>query len=184
MANKTNPPTYLSRRPSIRAARISIFTALTVVGSLLKIPSPVGSLAFDSAPGFFAALFFGPFEGALVSGLGHLATAVVSGFPLGILHLPIAIGMALAGAAIGFLNKLSKTWGFVPALLVGVVINTVLVFPLVPWLPVVLGATTVADINIGWAIAVGFVPFLVIAATLNAVVAGLVYVGIRGKLKT
>ncbi len=184
MQNKPTSSIYFSKRPSIRAARISIFTALTVVGSLLKIPSPVGSLAFDSAPGFFAALLFGPTEGALVSGLGHLATAVVSGFPLGILHLPIALGMALAGAAIGFINKFSKKWGFAPALLIGVIINTILVFPLVPWLPVVLGASTVADVAIGWVIAVGFVPFLAVAATLNALVAGLVYVGIRGKLKT
>ncbi len=166
---------FLKTSPTWRIARMAIFTALSVVGSFLKIPSPVGSLAFDSAPGFFVALFFGPLEGALVCGLGHLATAFVSGFPLGVLHVPIALGMALAGAAIGLLKKLNKSWGFLPALAVGVVINTVLVFPLVPWLA--------ADVNVGWAIAIGYTPFLLVAAILNAVVAGLVYVGIRGKMK-
>ena len=172
----TPKPVMLRTSPTVRTARLAIFTALSAAGSLIKIPSPVGSLAFDSAPGFLIALLFGPIEGALVSGLGHIATAVVSGFPLGILHIPIAIGMALAGATIGLLNKLNKTWGVAPALVAGVVINTVLVFPLVPWLG--------PDMDTGWVIAVGFVPFLAIAATLNAVVAGLVYVGIRGTLRT
>ena len=158
-----------------RTARLAIFTALSAVGSLIKIPSPVGSLAFDSSPGFFVALFFGPAEGALVCGLGHLATAAVSGFPLGYLHLPIALGMALAGAAIGLVNRLNKQWGFLPALIIGVFINTVMVFPLVPWLA--------AEISIGWIIATSYAPFLLVAATLNAVVAGLVYVGLRGKLR-
>jgi riboflavin transporter len=175
-SQNSKTPIILRTSPTMRTARLSIFTALSAAGSLIKIPSPVGSLAFDSAPGFLIALLFGPIEGALVAGLGHLATAVVSGFPLGILHLPIALGMALAGAAIGLLNKLNKTWGFTPALIAGVIINIVLVFPLFPWLG--------PGGDIGWTIAVGFTPFLALAATLNAVLAGLVYVGIRGKLKT
>ena len=175
-----NETPLLKTSPTWRTARLAIFTALSAVGSLLKIPSPNGSLAFDSAPGFFAALLFGPLEGSLVCGLGHMATAAVSGFPLGLLHLPIALGMALAGACIGLVNKI-KTWRFLqrwtllPALFIGVFINTVLVFPLVPWLA--------ADINVGWAIALSYAPFLLAAATLNAVVTGLVYVGVRGKLK-
>jgi uncharacterized membrane protein len=164
----------LEKSPTWRTARLAIFTALSVVGSLIKIPSPIGSLAFDSAPGFFVALFFGPLEGGLVCGIGHLATAAASGFPLGILHLPIALGMALAGAAIALVNRLSKKWALPPALAVGVVINTVLVFPLAPWLS--------TDINIGWMIAVSYAPFLFVAATLNAIVTGIVYIAIRGKL--
>ncbi len=161
---------------TVRTARLAIFTALSVVGSLIQIPSPVGSLAFDSAPGFFAALFFGPVEGALVCGMGHLATAAVSGFPLGVLHIPIALGMSLAGAAIGLISRLNKRWGFVPALVTGVIINTILVFPLVPWLA--------ADVNAGLVVALAYAPFLVVAATLNAVVTAIVFAATRGKLKT
>jgi uncharacterized membrane protein len=164
----------IEKSPTWRTARLAIFTALSVVGSLIKIPSPIGSLAFDSAPGFFVALFFGPLEGGLVCGLGHLATAAVSGFPLGILHLPIAFGMALAGVAIALVNTLSKKWALLPALVIGVVINTVLVFPLAPWLS--------TDISIGWIIATSYAPFLFVAATLNAIVYGVVYVAVRGKL--
>ena len=108
---ETKTASILKTSPAIRTARLAIFSALSVVGSLIKIPSPVGSLAFDSFPGFFVALLFGPAEGALVSGLGHIATAATSGFPLGILHIPIAIGMALAAAAIGLLNKMHKSLG-------------------------------------------------------------------------
>jgi len=165
------PPYIMSNSPSMRIARIAIFTALCAVGSLIKIPSPVGSLAFDSAAGFFAALYFGVFEGAMVSGIGHMATAVVSGFPLGYLHLPIALGMALAGGSVGFINKANKTWGFIPALTVGVIINTAFTFVVVP------------DPNYGLSIALAFIPFVFAAAVLNVVVAGLSYVGLRGKLR-
>ena len=169
---KTN---ILRTTPAWRTARLSMFTALSAVGSLIKIPSPIGSLALDSSPGFLAALFFGPLEGAVVCGLGHLATATISGFPLGYLHIPIALGMALAGATIGLLNKLNKNWGFLPALVMAVIINTVLVFPLAPLLA--------EDISVGWIIAVSYAPFLLAVASLNAVVAGATYVGIRGKMR-
>jgi uncharacterized membrane protein len=165
----------MSKSTSWRGARLAIFTALSAVGSLIKIPSPIGSVAFDSAPGFFVALFSGPLEGAAVCGIGHLATATVSGFPLGYLHIPIAFGMALAGAAVGFMNKLNRQLGFIPAIITGVAINTLMVFPMAPLLD--------ADANVGWLIAVGFAPFLLLGATLNVAVAVLAYIGVRGKLQ-
>ncbi len=170
--NKNRIPAYIiSTRPSIRAARIAIFSALAVVGSYIKPGLIIPSLSFDSFSGFFVALYFGAAEGALVSGLGHVATAIVSGFPLGWLHIPIGITMALAGAAIGLINKLRRKWAFIPALLIGVVINTVVVIPLAPWLGGLEFATTV------------IAPPVLIAAALNALVAGLVFVALRGKLK-
>jgi uncharacterized membrane protein len=168
------PVTAFQASTAWRVARISIFTALSAVGSFIK-PNPTSSIAFDSFAGFFVALAFGPFEGALVCGFGHLATAVVSGFPFGILHIPIAIGMALAGAAIGLLNKMHKRWGFIPALIVGVTINTALVFPLVPWL----GST----LDEGMIIATGIAPVLTFVAALNAIAAAIVYVALRGKMR-
>jgi uncharacterized membrane protein len=171
MSQKSKIQTQLtSKRTSVRVARIAIFSALCAVGSLIQIPSPVGSLAFDSAAGFFVALFFGVFEGAAVCGIGHLATALVSGFPLGYLHLPIALGMTLAGASVGTINKMNKRWGFIPALGIGVVINTLFTFVVAP------------DPNYGLAVAFAFIPFVLAAAILNVAVAGLSYAGIRGKL--
>jgi riboflavin transporter len=150
-------------------ARIAIFSALTVVGSFIKTPSPIPSVAFDSTPGFFAALYFGALDGALVCGIGHIVTAVMSGFPLGIYHIPIAIGMALAGVAMALLNRLNKKWGFIPAIIVGVAINTASVVFAVP--------------VITWAGALAFAPTLLFGASLNAVVSALIYVAIRGKLR-
>jgi uncharacterized membrane protein len=152
-----------------RLARISVFSALSVIGSFIHPPSPIQTVAFDSSPGFFAALYFGATDGALISGIGHIVTSVVNGFPLGILHLPIALGMGAAGAAMGFINRISRRAGLIPAIVAGIAINTGLVVVVVPAL--------------GWGAAFSFFPFLLLAASLNGVVAGLAYVGVRGRLR-
>ena len=149
-----------------RAARISVFCALSVVWSFIHLPGPVQTVAFDSAPGFFAALYFGPLDGAAVSGIGHLATSIVNGFPLGILHLPIALGLACAGAAIGLVKaKLNAIVG----LGVGIIINTALVVLAVP--------------AMGWAATISFIPFLFLAACANGIAAGVAYIGVRKRLQ-
>lgn len=167
--NQTTPQ-QKRRSQTIRVAATAIFTALSVVGSYIPIPGPIPSLAFDSAPGFFAAMFFGIYEGAFVCGVGHLATAAVHGFPYGWLHIPIAAAMALAGAAIGICVRLNKNWGFIPGSIAAVIINTVVVFPLAPWLG-------------GIAVAFALVPALIAGATINVVIAAIAYIAIRGKIK-
>ena len=152
-----------------RVARISVLATLSAVGSFIHLPGPIPSVAFDSWPGFFAALYFGAFDGAIVSGLGHIATSIVNGFPLGVLHLPIALGLSLAGWTIGVVNRLNHEYGFVAALAVGVSINTGLVIVALPAL--------------GWATTIALIPFLFLAASANAIVAGLAYSAVRGKLK-
>ncbi|MFW5787712.1 MAG: ECF transporter S component [Halanaerobiales bacterium] len=79
-----------------RAARIAILIALSGVGALIKIPSPTGTVALDSAPGYFVAIAFGPLEGMLVAGIGHIFTALTTGFPLSLpVHFYVAIQMAV-----------------------------------------------------------------------------------------
>jgi uncharacterized membrane protein len=126
----------------------------------------VSTVAFDSSPGFFAALFFGPTDGAIVCGIGHMATAIVNGFPLGILHLPIALGLALAGAATGSFNR---RFGIVPGAAIGVIINTVLIVTAIPVL--------------GLAATVAFLPFLAFAAIVNMCVASVVYKSLKGRIR-
>ena len=152
-----------------RIARISTFCALSVIGSFIHPPSPIQTVAFDSSPGFFAALYFGPFDGACVSGIGHIVTSIINGFPLGVLHLPIALGMALAGAAMGFVNRVNPKAGFVAAVVTGIAINTGLVLVVVPVL--------------GWGAAISFLPFISLAAGLNGIIAALAFIGVRGKLR-
>ena len=154
---------------TFKVARISVFSALAVVGSFIHLPGPIQTVAFDSAPGFFAALFFGPFDGALVSGIGRLATASINGFPLSVLHFPRALGLAGAGAVIGAANRMKPSGSPVVALALGVAINVSLIVLAIPVL--------------GWQATLAFAPYLTLAASLNAIVAGLVYVGIRGKLR-
>jgi riboflavin transporter len=74
-----------------RVARMAIFTALAAVGALIKIPSPTGTVALDSGPGYFSAVSFGWLEGGIVAALGHILTAATTGFPLTVpIHLIIA----------------------------------------------------------------------------------------------
>ena len=153
-----------------RVAILSIFSALCVVGSFIHPPSPIQTVAFDSLPGFFVALYFGALDGALVCGIGHLCTSIINGFPLGILHIPIALGMALASGAMGLVNKTNRRWGFIPATIAGITVNTALFVVVIP--------------TLGLPAALAFVPFLLVAASLNAGIAALVYIGVRERLRT
>jgi len=150
---------------SYRLARVSALSALSVIGSFIHLPGPVQTVAFDSAPGFFAALFFGSEDGAAVCGLGHVATSIVNGFPLGILHVPIALGLAVAGAAMGSCNR---KYGTLPAVTVGIAINVSLVVIAIPAL--------------GWQATLSFIPFLLLAAIANALVASVAYRGLKGRI--
>lgn len=152
-----------------RVARISIFSALCVIGSFIHPPSPIQTVTFDSAPGFFAALYFGAIDGLLVTGIGHVITSVVNGLPLGILHLPIALGMALAGGVIGLVNRISYRLGFIPAVICGIAINTALLVAAVP--------------AMGWAAVITLAPFLLLASAMNGAIASLAYLGVRGRLR-
>ncbi len=153
---------------ALRVARISIFTALSVIGSFITPYPLVPTIAFDSSPGFFAALYFGVLDGVLITGLGHIVTALINGFPLGPLHYIIALGMALAGGAMGLVNKTNKKWGFIPAAITAVSINTVLSVIMVP--------------TMGWTATLTYVTIpLLLAASLNAVLATIIYVGIRAR---
>lgn len=153
---------------SYRLARIAVFCALSVIGSFIHLPGPIQTVAFDSAPGFFAALYFGPIDGAAVTGIGHIATAIINGFPLGILHFPIALGLALAGAVIGWINRLDSRFGYVEGIVAGIMINTCLIVVAIP--------------TIGWTAAISFLPFLFFAACINGIVAVAVYLTLRGRV--
>lgn len=140
-----------------RLTHIGVLIALSVLGAFIKIPSMVGSLAFDAVPGFYAALAICPLTGAVVAGLGHVATALVSGMPLGIpIHLLVALGMMLAAYAAGVTAKLNKLMGCVA----GVVVNGILLpamFIVIPGFG--MGFFTVAT------------PSILLAAVLNVAVA-------------
>lgn len=99
-------------------AIMAFLIALSAIGAQLKIQ---GTIAFDSMPAFVAALLFSPLVGALVGILGHLLTAVTSGFPMTLpIHLLIALMMGVTCFSFGFL---AKKFNLVIAALVGFLLN-------------------------------------------------------------
>lgn len=106
-----------------RIARIAILIALSAVGALVKIPSPTGTVALDSAPAFMAAAAFSPAEGAIIAALGHLVSAATAGFPLSLpVHLIVAAEMAAAVWVFGALTRHLNVW---VAAVVGIILNGV-----------------------------------------------------------
>lgn len=76
-------------------SELALFIALSAVGAGIKIPSPVGSVALDAFPAIIAGGLLGGGAGAVVGALGHLLSALLSGFKLGPMHLLIAGEMAV-----------------------------------------------------------------------------------------
>ncbi len=145
-------------------ALIAIFIALSAVGALIKIPSPVGTIGLDSAPGFFAAIAFGYLEGCCVIAVGHLLTSAVVGFPLGIpLHILIAALMALWAIAFRWINR--KT-GFVVAAVTAILLNGVV-------------SSLIMLFMGGWGAVIGTMPFLVFGSAINVIIAVIAYKAVK-----
>lgn len=86
---------------------LALLTALCAVGGFIKIPSPTGTVALDSLPGFLAAALLGGRGGAAVGFLGHLFSAATVGFPLGLpVHLYVGLQMAVYVSIFGYLYGL------------------------------------------------------------------------------
>ncbi|HVJ47622.1 ECF transporter S component [Desulfitobacterium sp.] len=147
-----------------RIAIMAIFIALSYVGSLIKIPSPLGTIGLDSAPGFFSALAFGAWEGAIIIAIGHLFTAAVVGFPLTIpMHLFIAALMALWALTFRWVNQ---KLGLIPAMIVAIFLNGVV------------SSFTMLPAG-GMGAVLGLMPFLVLGSVINVVVSGLAYKALK-----
>lgn len=145
-----------------KLARIGLLIALSYVGSLVKIPTPVGTTAFDSAPAFLAGLLLGPGPGAVVGLLGHLFTALLTGFPYTVpIHLTVAAGMAAVVAVFSLVSARQRVLGLIAALL-GNGVALPLVLTLWPGytIAMVVGA---------------LMPGLLLATALNLLVAAAVY---------
>lgn len=116
--------TPVTRKPFFtprRIARIAMLVALSGVGAFIKIPSPIGTVALDAAPAYLAAAAFSPLEGSIVGAIGHLISALMTGFPLGLpVHLLVAAAMGVFVWVFGFLARTVNIW---IAVVVGVFFN-------------------------------------------------------------
>lgn len=73
----------------------AMFAALSAIGGLIKIPLGIGTTALDSAPALIAVAFISPPLAGAAAFIGHIASALYVGFPLGPFHLLIAGEMLL-----------------------------------------------------------------------------------------
>ena len=104
-----------------KLVRIATFIALSGVGAYIKVPSPTGTVALDSLPGYLAAALLGGWPGAVVGALGHLFSAWVVAMPLGLpLHLIIAAQMAVSVSVFGYLFRNGQK---AAAIAVGIILN-------------------------------------------------------------
>jgi uncharacterized membrane protein len=102
---------------------MSLFISLCFVGAFIKIPSPTGTVAFDSMPGFIAASILGAGPGAVIGFAGHLLTAANSGFPLTLpVHLFVAVQMA---AIMGMYGLIFRKINRILAVAVAIILNGV-----------------------------------------------------------
>lgn len=149
-----------------KLAIMAVFIALSAVGALIKIPSPIGSIGLDSAPGYFVAIAFGGWMGAIVIAIGHLLSAAIVGFPLSLpIHLGVAIGMAICAVVFRVIGK-RGTVALIIAGIVAALLNAFAVGLLV--LPIG-GAGMYAAVT----------PSLLVASAVNIAIAVIAYLSVR-----
>lgn len=154
-----------SRSNITKLTYCGMLIALSAVGALIKIS---GTIALDSMPGFFAAMFLGPVAGGLVGAFGHLLTAVTSGFPLSLpmhLFLMVVMGFVVYGFGLTF-----KKFGHIPAFIVGVLLNG----PFAALLSVPASKLLGLPFN-GWALFNVIIIPLIFASVVNVFLAQVVY---------
>ena len=150
-----------------RIAIIAIFVALSAVGAMIKIPSPIGSIGLDSFPGYFCALAFGFPEGAIVIAIGHILSAAVTGFPLTIpFHIAIAVSMGVVACIFRLIGRGGTVAHVVVAVIVASILNS---FGLAFWL-LPIG---------GWALYVANIVSLLVASAVNSIIAAIAYFSLR-----
>ncbi|GGJ59912.1 putative membrane protein [Anoxybacillus voinovskiensis] len=151
-------------------AGVVLCISLSVVGSMLKLPTGLGSIALDSAPALVAGALLGKKEGALVAALGHLSSAWFAGFPLGMFHGLVALEMGIIVYLFGWLFSRGWKKGAYTIFWIG----NALIAPL-PFL-----------FFMGSAFVVAIIPALAIGTAVNMVVAftvipALLKIGVKGK---
>lgn len=139
---------------------VAMLIALSAIGALIKI---FNTIALDSMPGYFAALYLGGWYGAMVISLGHFITAITSGFPLGItIHIYIAIQMAVYAYLFKFFYQRFNIY-------IAIVFGTLLNGPI----------STLLFVPIfGWGFFVGWSLPLTVASFINIFLASLIYKGV------
>ena len=162
-----DPDAVKTRVSAKHVAVMAVFIALAAVGSLIKFPSGVGTIALDSAPGYLVALGFSGWMGAVCAGVGHLLSAGLTGFPLSLpVHSAIAIGMAVSAWLISPFRRCGK-FGWVMGCIAAVI-----------WTTFILNLIMVPIA--GWAAYVANLLPLLVASIINVTIAACAWLVLRG----
>ena len=144
-------------RTKLRLIILTAFiAAICVIGSFIKVPAGiVGTAALDSAPALISAIFLPPVFAGAAGALGHIATGLTSGFPLGILHLLIAAEMFILVAFFAIMHQKG--------------------FHILKWIFVIIANGVIAPIPFYFIISpafyIGSIASLTIAAAVNCLIA-------------
>ncbi len=141
---------------------MAIFIALSFVGSLIKIPGPLGDIGFDSTAGYIAVLYLGYMPGAIVTALGYLIITMSAGFPLGILSIPVALEMFFIAIFYRFFYKINRFLGITIATILNGIVAPLIVIPVG-----------------GIGLYVGLIPSLTIASVLNLIASAAIFSALK-----
>jgi len=83
----------------------AMVAAICAVGAMIKVPTFISTAALDSAPAFLGVVFLSPILAGAAGLIGHFITALTSGFPLGPLHIIIAVEMLIVVWVFGVMHK-------------------------------------------------------------------------------
>ncbi len=161
---------------------IGLLLALSAIGAQLKI---FGSIAFDSAPAFLAAILIGPVAGGIVGLLGHMITAMTSGFPYGLpIHIVVAVMMYVScwGFGVVFKRFGAVAGGVAAVLLNGPVSLTVSAYVMMQLYGAPMNAVLMSDTGLTAALVLPFIAVLTLAALLNVLISLAVYKPVKKAL--
>lgn len=161
-----------SKSTTVKLVYIATLVAISFIGSLIKIQ---GTIALDSMAGFFAALFLGPIPGALVGSIGHLLTAMTSGFPLTLpIHLVITLQMALFVYIFGRVyEKTNEIVACTVAIILNGIVAVLMLAPITIWVGFPLS---------GKAFIYAMVGPLTLASAVNIILASVIYKMIKNHI--
>lgn len=83
----------------------AMVAAICAVGAMIKVPAFISTAALDSAPAFLGVVFLSPILAGVAGLIGHFITALTAGFPLGPLHIIIAVEMLIVVWVFGVMHK-------------------------------------------------------------------------------
>lgn len=157
---------------------MALLIALSFIGAQLKV---FGTIAFDSLPAFLGTLLMGPVAGAIIAIIGHLLTALTSGFPMTLpVHLAIGLGMGLIMVATWYSYAfVKKATNEIVGLIVSVIIAAVCNGPILLLLcsPLLVPMLT-------WPGVMAMMLPLALVGGINAMIAALIFKALPLSVKT